>query len=181
MKVTVAQSFWDSLNRLNSPGHYYRVVKGWIRSHLFRKESWGILKQWFRGYAWDSSYLFELEQAKLKEMIAYNKRNQTHMDWEYDVRNMEICVSLLDIILEKKKLFHFTGEMAFGEPDEDGNVEWLPGTLEHHSDVYVNKRNATRFLKPEQVERWFDEDIYREKAKALYYKIRYEHTDEWWD
>lgn len=181
MEIKIAKSFWESINGLNGPGHYYRVVKGWIISHLFRKESWGILKQWFRGYAFDADYLYELEQAKLKEMIAFNKRVQGHQGWEHDVRNMEICVSLLDILLEKRRLFHFTGNPEFSEPDENGTVQWLPGTLVHHCDVYVNKRNATRFLEPEQVEKWYDEDIYREKAKALYFKIRYEHTDEWWD
>ena len=84
---------------------------------------------------------------------------------------------------EKKDLFTYTGDMEFSEPDEDGNVEWLPGDLEYHCLVNVNTKNASRFVGNENIDFYkkHPHELYVQKAKALYYKIRYEKTNQWWD
>lgn len=184
MKIQIAPSFWTSGIFKKDPLKWFHNIEVWVETH-FTKLSFKLLWQWFKGYPWDSSYLLDLEQAKLREMIAYQEKVQRFVGWEYVVRDMKICVSLIDIINEHKQLYTYTGDYELSEPDENGVVEWLPGTLEHHCLVYVNMKNMSRFLTPQQMKSniWtkFPEELYREKAKALYYKIRSEHTDEWCD
>lgn len=184
MDVKIAKSFWTT-GIFSKKYRYFRwwhAFVHWCHMH-FCKESWALLWQWFKGYPWDSSFLLDLEQAKLKEMIAYHKKRKFFVGWEQVVRDMQICVSLIDIINEKKSLFTYTGNTEFSEPNEQGEVEWLPGNLEYHCLVKVNTKNTLRFVDKKHLDFYkrHPHELYIQKAKALYYKIRYEKTDQWWD
>ena len=47
---------------------------------------------------WDWYFLLNLEQYKLKQMIKSFSKAQHYVGWEYDVRDMKLCVALIDII-----------------------------------------------------------------------------------
>ena len=55
------------------------------------------------GKPWDYSYLLAIEQRKLKEMANYFKKSKLTVGCERQVRECELCVKLIDIILEKDK------------------------------------------------------------------------------
>ena len=188
MKTEIANSFWESLKYTSGPRHWYRAARTWIRQHLLHKESWQLLKQWFVGYPWDYCYLLNLEQAKLREMIAYHERNRAFVGWEKVVRDMKICVSLIDIITEKRSLFHFNGGLTFKEPDENGNVEVTGENLGYVCAVKVNMKNVDRFIgsykESDAIRRVYEHsphELYIVKAQALYHKIRAEREMAWWD
>ena len=138
----------------------------------------GILAAWFKGWPYDSYYLLKLEQSKLKEMIAYSERNMRYVGQEYDIRDMKICVSLIDIITETRDLFTFDGNLEFSEPDEFGNCTINTDKLKYRCFVNVNERNAYRFSN-ENRKYHYKHDLYIMKARQLYYQIRIEKEERW--
>lgn len=182
MKVGVSKSFFDSIKNLDSWKSKYRSFKSWIKYHT-TKEFKNLLKVVLKSYPWDYTYLYEIEQAKIAEMIEYHRYHQRFVGWEEVVRDMEICYKLIDIILGKKDLFHYDGDLTYTKL-EDGNYE-IGNTpdFKYHCDVKVNTKNADRFVDT-KTRKWYIEhphELYVEKAKCLYHKIRLEHDGEWWD
>lgn len=177
MEIKASPGFFKSLKRLNSPLEKISEAWSWISYH-FSRDFWKLLKIVLKGYPWDYSYLYALEKAKIEEMCKYHERYRCFEGCEYVIRDMKICIALIEIFNEKETdLFHYTGEPIKGTD----NVEVDSSGLEYHCDVYVNTRNASRFLSEEQQKHWHPHAIYIEKARRLYHKIRVERDQEWWD
>ena len=182
MRVEAKHSFFESLKKIGSFSGKIKSVRVWLKYH-FKKEFRLLLGTTLKSYPWDYSYLYELEQAKIKEMIEYHKKANRFVGVEYAIRDMEICVKLIDIFLGKKDLFHYDGDIVFKpiEGSDDYTVEHTPD-FKYNCDVYVNTRNINRFVS-EQCDyyREHKHELYVLKAKALYHKIRNERDFEWWD
>ena len=56
------------------------------------------------GHNWDFQYLLQVEQRKIKEMATYFAKHQRYVGWEKTVWEMNVCIQLIDIILEKDKI-----------------------------------------------------------------------------
>lgn len=167
---------------------FYLKVRGWVRYHTkkdFFKLLWTVLK----GYPWDYSYMYELERAKLVEMIGYQKRTLRFVGVERVIRDMELCVSLIDIITERKQLFTFEGEPIWKDMEDKNLKEFDGSNIKYKCLVNVNTRNAERFFNRKKFSdnMWNylltddKHEIYKTKARYLYEKIRLEHMEEWWD
>lgn len=132
------------------------------------------------GKPWDYGYLLKLEQYKIREMCEYLKKHHAHIDWELQVREMTICIKLIDIILEEDKYY----------------LSWLHECYGHnlHRElsfpVYVNIRNYKRFLPLSNPEQFVDNNflfphfqvsLRQQKAMYLYNKIRAYCMFAWWD
>ena len=184
MKVQVAPSFFESLKRIGSFSEKLKELKMWFRYH-FRKEYRKLLKTTLKSYPFDYSYLYEIEQAKINEMIEYHKKADRFVGVEYVIRDMKIASSLIDIFIGKKNIFHYDGELTYTK-NEDG-VTYTMGTspdFKYNCDVKVNTRNIDRFIKDEKAKEFYlksPHELYMIKAKYLYHKIRYEKDFEWWD
>ena len=188
MKVVANKSFFDSLKRIGSFGSKVHEFRSWCRYHLFNKDFHKLHKTVMKSYPWDFSYLYELERAKIEEMCKYHEKHQRFQNWEYVVRDMKICMKLLDIITGKVDLFHFDGDLIFKPIEGTDDCE-----LSHTDDfkyvchVNVNTRNIDRFIPGGKNcpyrEYWKEKphELYVEKARALYHKIRLEKDNEWWD
>ena len=136
----------------------YHKIKSWIYYH-FNKRFFKLLKATLNSYPWDYAYLYLLEKAKIQEMIEYHEANRLYVGVEHDIRDMKICVSLID---------------AYIDCDNYGK----------YSTVKVNFSNVRRFAKnDEQAEFFirFPDELYKAKAKYLYHKIRLEQDGAWWD
>lgn len=162
-----------------------RRILYWLRLH-FRRESLAVIKEWWHGYPGDYPYLLRLERAKLQEMIAYHRSIQRFEGWEYYVRDMKICMALIGIMLEEKDLFHFDGKLEFVPIKNNDELYEVKGSdnFRYVCDVYVNTRNAGRFAVDEARKKVLCEypsELYLQKARRLYHKIRYEHEFEWWE
>lgn len=131
------------------------------------------------GKPWDFGYLLKLEQYKIREMHDYIKKNHHLSNWEYVVREMQICIKLIDIILENDKYYQGWLHNCYGSKP----YKHLPFP------IYVNLKNCRRFvpsLSKEEIENsslksHYCQDLRRVKAMHLYNKIRAYKMWGWWD
>jgi hypothetical protein len=143
---------------------WYRF-KQFIETNITRSK-FNLIKQTITGEPYDYGFLLQLEQAKLIEMRDYFAK-QEYFDHRHDIRYINICISLLDILINTT---------YFDTPEET---------------PYVNTRNAMRFYNPRTCKATVDEvvsylkkypnDLRYTKAETLYYEIRKQYTTEWWD
>jgi len=189
MNVQVAPSFFESLKRIGSPWERFREVIYWIRMHT-KKRFLRVLKATLKSYPYDSSFLLEIEQAKLNEIADYIEVNDRFVGCEFVVRDIRLCVKLIEILKNDTKYFHFNGDIRLvpsGKVDEDGNdiMELKPTPdFKYVCDVNVNKRNINRFVRNQKEKEIFERqphELYLKKARCLYHKIRSEREEEWWD
>lgn len=112
---------------------------------------------------WDWAYMLELEQFKLKRMSKYFAESQLVHGWEQMVSEINLCIKLIDIIMErdpKGYFFNLTGKLP-----------------------YVNSRNWKRFVSrhPEPINDYYLDDLRQAKALHLYNLIRTYRMRSWWD
>lgn len=136
------------------------------------------------GKPWDWYYLLHLEQVKLKEMADYFEKKNRFVGVEKVVKDIRICIKLIDIICEKDAPYKSWLHQNYGKPLTD---------FEHFEKVpfskYINVKNANRFLKTINYVANPDSRIYQTllveyrkmKALALYNKIRTYKLFSWWD
>lgn len=144
------------------------------------KEFWQNLCRWLayfkvirRTSDWDFMSLLEVELHQLTKLRDSIAKYQSHLNSWRDIRNMNWAISCLT-----KYMNH--------------DIAIVKGTGEDSKyilNVYVNDKNATRFLPqynnvPSHHENLLNikkEALYMEKAWCLYNKIKKEHLREWWD
>lgn len=143
-------------------------IQFWIEHHLSPRHL-KVVKTAYDGPAYDWTYLLKLEQSKLKEMKAYfeTKFVRETFDHENDIKWIDICIKLIDIITESN---------VYDTPEEINK--------------YVNTSNIKRFYHLRKgvtwdkveayVKRW-PNDLRILKAENLYYEIRKHYTRYWWD
>ena len=137
---------------------WYRI-KNWVETNVTVSHS-KVVREAMCGSPFDWSDLLELEKVKLEEM--YNHFGKSwHVDHKHHMKWIKICIDLLDIMIN--------------EPEVDPSR--------------INTNNCMRFSTRHKCpdtdviayyKRW-PNDLRYLKAKNLYYEIRKEHTDEWWD
>ena len=147
----------------------------------------------------DFAYLLILERFKLKRMIALFEKMETSFfaherTWK-DIRDMKLCVKLLDIILgEDPKYINYMNKYSSEDyglkftKNEDGEFIVISSKTQTF-DCYVNINNASRFdfdLKDIDIEskhKDLMEDLKTEVRKVkslyLYNKIRNKMMH-WW-
>lgn len=135
------------------------------------------------GKPWDWEFLLQIEKRKLKEMAEYFKRTQTTVGWEFQVRDCELCVKLIDIICEKDPYYKMWLENCYGE------TALKNGTFnKFHVTKHVNFNNIKRFLphididnkNPDRID-YIKLELRQRKALYLYNKIRTYRMFTWWD
>lgn len=105
------------------------------------------------------------------------------MDWEYQVRDCELCVKLIDIIMEQDPYYKSWINQAYGENYVENRPIKFP--------VHINVRNSYRFWKSfeENIQKYKDFKILEgmkshlrsTKALYLYNKIRSYRMYNWWE
>ena len=118
-------------------------------------------------------------------MIEYHKKANMFVGVEYVIRDMELCVKLIDIFNEDGiNLFHYTGGLKFMPIEGSDDFEVNDDNLQYHCDVKVNMKNIDRFVNNDAEKNMFQNsphELYIAKAKYLYHKIRLERDGAWWD
>lgn len=110
---------------------------------------------------WDWAYMLELEQFKLKRMSKYFAESQLVHGWEQMVSEINLCIKLIDIVLERdQKGYLYSG------------TKKLP---------YVNVKNWKRFVSWYLESPYYLEDLRKAKALHLYNLIRTYRMRSWWD
>lgn len=112
---------------------------------------------------WDWAFMLDLEQFKLKRMAKYFDESRCVADWKQMVSEINLCVKLIDIVLERDpKGYFFNGTRT------------LP---------YVNSKNWKRFTSrcPIPFSDYYLDDLRQAKALHLYNLIRTYRMRTWWD
>lgn len=107
---------------------------------------------------YDGYYLLTLERFKINAMAKDFEKHHFYVGWEDDVRDMKLCVKLLDIIM---------GEDPVGK-------NW------EKEICYINTKNYKRFLSSEPDKYLLKLELRRVKALHLYNKIRNRVLRWWW-
>lgn len=165
----------------------YRSIRSWFK-FTFSKNHIRLMKEAYKGRPWDFSYLWDLEYAKIKEMADYIEKSNSFVGVEYVVRDMRICLSLIEIFSDKRDLFHFDFKpLEKNDENYDGGVTvkavGIPDS-EYKCHVNVNLKNINRFVDDKDAQKWYIEyphELYELKARYLYHKIRREREMGWWD
>jgi hypothetical protein len=109
---------------------------------------------------WDWYFLLNLEQYKLKQMIKSFSKAKHYVGWEHDVRDMKLCVALIDIICENDSM-----SKNWDRPICNINIR-------NAKRFRMNNLNNNHYL--------FLLELRRMKALYLYNKIRNRMLRWWW-
>lgn len=144
--------------------HLFRNLIHWFKYHT-TKGFFHILSTALKSYPYDSLYLYDLEKAKLLEMIQHFKTEEMHFEeTPHIIKEMELAVKLIDIFTEETPIVSTTKNP-------------ITGKLENQLIPKVNTRNAHRFYPSATISPYF---LYILKAKSLYHKIRTYWDSSWW-
>ena len=164
-----------SHNYINKVNRFFRNVRNVIR--------W--IPTLYKDREWDYSFMLEIEQKKLKNMIKWYEQNNYGISTSgpITVKQMKLAVRLLDIILEKENFW----SIDYPEDYEfvvDHKYQPLPETS-FVIEKYINTKNYKRFFS------WLNDsamkspswkiDLRIRKAWYLYHKLREQYMMNWWD
>ncbi len=149
---------------------------------------------------WDYRYLIALEKKKLQRMHDYMKREAHFVNSEHVVREIGICIRLIDIFMEDDAAYNtwldrsFSGTKLKFRKRNDGYYELDDEERKPLANfpAYVNTRNEYRFfrrtpIKDAQSKGDRDKAILsiinlrQQKALHLYHLIREYKLFGWWD
>ena len=147
---------------------------------------------------WGYSFLIALEKKKLQRMHDCIKRNSCLEHKDFVVRDIAICIRLIDIFMEEDAVFKswlhqsFSGEMKYTKV---GDNLYELDSLDDQSIIdfpaYVNVRNEKRFFRRTPIKDALSvgnrtsailstTNLRQEKALHLYHLIREYKLFEWW-
>jgi len=148
---------------------------------------------------WDYAYLIALEKKKLQRMHDYIEREGHFEGKELTMREMAICIRLIDIFMEEDAVYNtwlhqsFSGEIRFRKLENDlyalDETDRKPIA---DFPVYVNVRNERRFFRATPIRDAQQEgnrdrailsivSLRQQKALHLYHLIREYKLFSWWD
>lgn len=107
---------------------------------------------------YDYAYLLHLERFKINAMAKDFEKAKWYIGYEIDVRDMKLCIKLIDIILEEDTI----------------SKNW------EKEICYINTKNYKRFISPCPDKYLFKLELRRLKALYLYNKIRNRILRWWW-
>ena len=148
---------------------------------------------------WDYCYLIALEKKKLQRMHNYMKHEGHLENNDIVVRDIGICIRLIDIFMEEDAVHNtwlersFSGKLNFRKL-EDGNYELDETDRKPIADypVYINVRNERRFFRAAPIKEALSAgkrnlaiysmvSLRQLKALHLYHLIRAYKLLTWWD
>lgn len=178
----------------------YKIVKFF--------ESMNTIFSWiptlWKDHDFDFAFLWIIERKKIQRMKKYFETHD-YIDTKEILKYINLALTLLDIMIEDKSCLVFKTLTVKDSIDEKtsladvllGNANWY-----YEFSNYVNLNNAKRFFKGfgyDETQKRIDkcknmpyerackeesyilDELYKEKAKHLYYKIMMEKLETWWD
>lgn len=149
----------------------FQNIRHWL-SFVFKFKHIHLIKEACISYPYDFDNYFRLERAKMVQMLEYFQLSVI-AETSKIVRDLKICINLLDIILENTQLVenHTTGILC---PEEDKKY-WYTR--------HINAKNMDRFISKKYKEFYEAnlDEYYIEKAKHLYFEILKNRIFTWWD
>lgn len=159
-------------------------------------------------YDFDYSYLLELEYQKIRKMRDYFNKSQLDEMWSFTVRDLTLCMKLIDIIKERDPVSNtyttIVAENTWHESKPTENPELHQLIIKETGEItyprYVNERNERRFFRDTLIAKqradkepyrgemgrnhriaMYQDELRRRKAMHLYNMIREYRMYYWWD
>ena len=135
-----------------------------LKKYNFTKLHFDSVSESFNFKPYDYTYIWRVERAHLIETKSYFQISN-FFDHTDDIRYIDICINLLDILID----------------DGDGLMDYKNMKFKK----YVNTKNFKRFIQNAPTS--YDNleicnyDVYMAKAKHLYYEILKNKITNWWD
>jgi hypothetical protein len=137
---------------------------------------------------YDFGYLLVLERFKLKRMVkSFEEASHPHVGIEFTIRDMKMCVKLIDIVLEEDAYMETYMEDNYGpngkikiSVGEDNILQVNRADGWEKIPTHVNVRNHRRFGWVNEPEVFVLMEYRRVKALRLYNKIRNRIFSWWW-
>lgn len=159
-------------------GHFIANLYKVSKYSLFNKVKYKTIDECINGYAFDFGYLYNLELAKLKEMVDYFTKYGISADNDLYIKQMKLAIKLLQIVINEEG-YHFEHNI-----DNNGSKKFTD-LNKYVCDVTVNTKNAHRFVHNEKEREFYvnnyPHELYLLKAKHLYHKLREYYEQTWWD
>ena len=143
---------------------FYYTIRSWFNYNFFNKNWHKIRKSVNQARPWDYGYWYDTLYHYLEYQAVYFDTFQHFVGWERAVKELRLCRSLLEIMMEKRSISDYSG---------------IP-----KMNVYVNTRNGNRFIDYEKADYskcMWQEELYIRKAARLFYRILEERSRAWWD
>lgn len=144
---------------------FYYTVRSWFKYNFFNKNWHKIRKSLNHARPWDYGYWQDTLYQYLEYQAAYFENSRRFVGWERAVKDIRLCKSLLEIVMEKRDLSDFSGDKP-------------------KMKIYVNTRNAKRFIPykdADMTKAMWQLELYERKANRLLYRILEEKSRNWWD
>ena len=144
---------------------FYYSVRSWFKYNFFNTNWHKIRKSVNQARPWDYGYWQETLYQYLEYQAAYFEKHRCFVGCEMVIRDIRLCKSLLEIVMEKRDLSDFSGDKS-------------------KMKIYVNTRNAKRFIQYEgadMTKAMWQLELYERKANRLLYRILEEKSRNWWD
>ena len=144
---------------------FYYTIRSWFKYNFINKNWHKIRKSVNCARPWDYGYWQETLYHYLEYQADYFENSRRFVGWERAVKDIRLCKSLLEIVMEKRDLSDFTSDKP-------------------KMKIYVNTRNAKRFIQYEDADMtkaMWQLELYERKANRLLYKILEERSRNWWD
>jgi hypothetical protein len=171
--------------------YYLNMRRLWYKiKDSYYDVKWGIrnLISWFP-LAWsdryyDFNYTYRAILFKIEQQKKWWIRNERHVDWEKDVERMNICIEILNNLINDSYETN-----AYNEHNEkwgEAELTTSPGHMEGYVQLHINhpkavtvedqKLEGDEFRSKMQTAREFE---LAERKKL--FMILAEHGPEWWD
>jgi hypothetical protein len=140
---------------------------------------------------WDYGFVFNLLKFKLEEMSKYTSSRKNHSDWKHNVRNINICVSLIDKLNDyyETEYFDYVEQNYEFVPIEDSSSYTLETSITwdnldeffaknklSHKKVIANIKSDDRIYIALKICK-----LKHNKAKKLLFNILNDQFENWWD
>lgn len=148
----------------------FQNIRHWL-SFVFKFKHVNLIKEACVSYPYDFDNYFRLERAKLVQMLEYFQLSVI-VETSKIVRDLKICINLLDIILENTTVIDASAT----------GIMW-PKDGEKFYNRDINTNNMFRFISIKHESYYMDnlDEYYIEKAKHLYFEILKNRIFTWWD
>ena len=144
---------------------------------------------------YDHSYVLDLLKFKLQKMSKYTISRKYHSGWEQHVRDMNICISLIDKLWDFYEIeyFDYIDQKFEFIPIEGSTAYTLDTTIIHDNlDEFFakNKLSYKKVMEEAKLKEWNEDRAYialrichlkQIKAKKLLFNILNDQLENWWD
>ena len=204
------EDFFEDLKNQPRPNFFRRIWLWWEHDgkyyHKYFKQGVKNIIYWFpviwKDRNWDSHYIFEILQHKLKAQANYIGKRDFHTRAQLDAKRMRLCVKLIKKVQEEDytmEYMDYAKDRVWFTPCEDreGSSRYNSEEVWEKYDDYFDKYPLVykKVLKGEGVFTLNGRDdsemkrviamniahLNHDRARKLLFKIMEENIEGWWD